>query len=186
MTRPLTTELRPLAADERDDAELDQVVTTLSAGFADNPALRWIFPDDDNWAEYSRRYFACWAELGFERGRVWTAGASRGALITFPSETMRGLKRDAGFERRIAAAAGPCAQRAAVFGTAMLVRHPLSPTHSYAAFIGVAPGQRGHGLGAQIREPGSVLSAVIGTERAENLELQLQLRRIGVSLLVGQ
>lgn len=130
--------------------DLSDVAAALSAGFADDPVMEWLFPDADSYDRYSMAFFACYAEYTIEHGATWMTDDAAGAILTMPSESWEQAKLDTDFENRMAEASGPNADRVAAMDRAFAERHPTDQRHLYGVAAGVAPAHRGRGIGTEL------------------------------------
>jgi GNAT superfamily N-acetyltransferase len=143
--------------------ERDQVVTALCRAFFDDRIYRWMVPDDDQRRRsaeifYSRFVGACW-----QHGHVYSAGAGAGAALWVPpAADLVGAQEADAFVQDLLDSAGDdaCAARMAAMFEVLDEHHPTE-THWYLAFMGVAPGSQGQGIGS------ALLNAVLaGADRA--------------------
>jgi ribosomal protein S18 acetylase RimI-like enzyme len=142
----MTTLLAPavMTASENDRS---RVLATLTAAFATDPAVRWMYPEDGQF----RRHFAGFAEaLG---GRAFTAHTVHftvgftGAALWLPPGTGPDEEALIGHIERTASAT----LRPQLFAVVeeMGSYHPQEP-HWYLPLIGVAPSQQGRGVGSAL------------------------------------
>lgn len=131
-------------------ADVPDIAQSLSMGFTDDPWARWVFPHDDSYAEYSTRYFAFWTALAIENGNyVWLA-EGLGALVNIPSDALDEIRREPGWTKRLADAAGPYADRVQAWDAASEAHQPPLPPHIYGAYGAVRPEHRNKGVGRAI------------------------------------
>ena len=136
--------------------------TLLAGAFAEDPLMRWFFPDDDARPHACAAIFGLFAEQYLAAGRVdvvrrgrpvavamwrWPAAAGEQEVPERPESlpTAPGL---------MTALMG--ADRAAEVGGAMRVIGDLRPPEPYAYLhlLGVDPGARRQGLGGEVLQPG--------------------------------
>ncbi|MDT4934638.1 MAG: hypothetical protein QOK11_2530 [Pseudonocardiales bacterium] len=146
MPTTVPTVVRPATA-----ADVVVVTAALAVGLADDRVISgWLFPDAAHYTRYSAGYFTCYVELALERGHVWTTGDTVGALVSMPNAVRKQCQHDTTVRDRIARAAGPCAERAAILDEALQTRRRESPEHEHLTWIGVAPEHRGCGIDDQL------------------------------------
>ena len=126
-------------------AELDRSVETIVAAFEDDPLLRWIFPDVDDY----RRHFPVIARL--HGARAQSSGTAYhnefGAAFWFPPQ----VEPDTTALMRVLDGALAPERREVVLSLLgeMQAVHVPQP-HWYLRLIGVSPGHQGGGVGANL------------------------------------
>ncbi|MFF0146908.1 acetyltransferase (GNAT) family protein [Amycolatopsis sulphurea] len=174
-------------------ADEDHVVDALTFGFAEDPILAGtMFPDDELYPTFARRYFGVWTDLALDLGTIWTTGDTVGALLTFPSESLPALDNESDLHARLIEACGPYAERVLSVHNVLDLQHPEQPPHHYALFMGVAPGRRSRGLGTRLAHELFALAdsegrAVYGEascERNSRLYIRMGLRPTGERITV--
>lgn len=150
-------------------ADRAALVATLSAAFADDPAMAWIMPDRADRVRRLPRLFDlltgedltegwCLASPGCEAVTLWRAGAS---IHTSPWQLLRGLP---GF----IAALGPNLLRALAMSGAIEAHHPKDLAYDYLHFAGVDPAFQGRGWG------GAAIRAGIEQARGKGRPIYLE------------
>ena len=134
-------------------ADLDGVVTVLTAAFHDDPLMSWAFPDP---ATRPRRLDALWTFMGREGYLPFgastlvphAAGADAAALWLAPGQHL-----DAAFwaarGSAFAAALEHDLDRLSALSEQMHAHHPAEP-HWYLLAIGVSPDRQGSRLGSAL------------------------------------
>jgi len=135
--------------------------TLLAGAFAEDPLMRWFFPDDDARPHACAAIFGLFAEQYLAAGRVdvvrrgrpvavamWRWPAAAGEQV---SERPESLPTAPGLMTALMGA-----DRAAEIGGAMRVIGDLRPPEPYAYLhlLGVDPGARRQGLGGEVLQPG--------------------------------
>jgi ribosomal protein S18 acetylase RimI-like enzyme len=155
-----------------DDVTAVEARTLLAHAFADDPLMRWFFPDDDARLHACAALFGLFGEQYLAAGRVdvvrrdrpvavamwrWpgTAAVDQPETLPTPQGLMTGLL-------------GPA--RAAEAGAVMRAIADLRPTEPYAYLhlLGVDPAARGQGIGGEVLERG------LGAARREGLAARLE------------
>ncbi|MFM5885781.1 MAG: GNAT family N-acetyltransferase [Novosphingobium sp.] len=150
-------------------ADRAALVATLSAAFADDPAMAWIMPDRADRVRRLPRLFGllvsedladgwCLASPGREAVTLWRAGAS---IHTSPWQLLRGLP---GF----IAALGPNLLRALAASSAIEAHHPRGLTCDYLHFAGVDPAFQGRDWG------GAAIRAGMAQARTKGVPIYLE------------
>jgi ribosomal protein S18 acetylase RimI-like enzyme len=131
--------------------------TLLARAFAEDPLMRWFFPDDGSRPHACAALFGLFAEHYLRDGRVDVVGDGQPAAVAMwrlPTGAAGGddvLPTPPGL---MTALMGPTA--AAERGAAMSVLAPLRPPepHAYLHLLGVDPARRRQGLGGRVLAPG--------------------------------
>ncbi|MEV6283136.1 GNAT family N-acetyltransferase [Kribbella sp. NPDC051770] len=114
--------------------EHDLAVEILTAAFADDPLVHWLFPDPADRDHRQARFYR--AQLPFAQTHV--IGTEAAAL----------------WLKVLAPAPAPDGDgRLQELGRALAGRHPREP-HLYLSCMGVIPGRRGAGLGSELLRDG--------------------------------
>jgi ribosomal protein S18 acetylase RimI-like enzyme len=129
------------------DAEKNGVIAALAAAFADDPAVRWMYPDN---AQF-RREFPGFAEAfggrAFAAGTAHVSDGFAGAALWLPPGTAPDEDALMGHIERTATSVDQNVLFA-VF-EAMGGYHPEGP-HWYLPLIGVVPVAQGRGIGSAL------------------------------------
>lgn len=132
--------------------DLDVVVADLTAAFAEDPVIGWVFPDPRARSRYARHFFAMHARRLLPDGLAWRADG--GAVLWAGPGRWRETPRES---IRLALACLPGvglrAPRVARSLLALEARHPREE-HVYLPTIGVHPDRTGRGLGGALLRPG--------------------------------
>jgi GNAT superfamily N-acetyltransferase len=131
--------------------------TLLAGAFAEDPLMRWFFPDDDTRPHACAALFGLFAEQYLAAGRVDVVRRSRPVAVAMwrwprtAVEQPESLPTPPGLMTALMGAG-----RAAEIGAAMGVVSELRPPEPYAYLhlLGVDPGSRRQGLGGEVLEPG--------------------------------
>ncbi len=131
--------------------ELLAATRVLVHAFDEDPALRWLLPDDHERARAAPHLARCWLEYGLRYGRVWCTDGVEAVAVRRPpgAEGLDGwgLLRSGGL--RAAWALGPAAVlRMLRAGVAADARHAdaVQGPHWYCWLLAVAPEHQGKGL----------------------------------------
>jgi ribosomal protein S18 acetylase RimI-like enzyme len=132
-------------------ATVDATATTLLLAFADDPIIRWVFPQTLPYRAGFTTVVHALAEAALDLGAVDRTPDGAGAATWLRPEAQ--VPWDAALDA-ILAAVEP-ARRADVVGLleAMEEQHPATP-HWYLPFIGVEPYRQGRGLGSWLLRTG--------------------------------
>jgi ribosomal protein S18 acetylase RimI-like enzyme len=132
--------------------------TLLANAFAEDPLMRWFFPDDDARPHACAALFGLFAEQYLAAGRVDVVHRGRPVAVamwrwpdTAAVEQPASLPTPPGLMTALMGAG-----RAAEVGAAMGVISELRPPEPYAYLhlLGVDPAARRQGLGGEVLQPG--------------------------------
>jgi GNAT superfamily N-acetyltransferase len=127
-----------------DASDLDGLVTTLTAAFADDPVWRWVFPDTDGLEVFWR--FLIGSILRFPSTRI--AGDYAAAAVWVPpGEAELSAEDDERVEPLLEELVGPRTPEVLELLERFEVNHPIEPPHHYLSLLGIDPAHRGEGLG---------------------------------------
>ena len=142
MTTLLDTNITTAAESERTHA-----IATLTAAFADDPAVRWMYPDDDQYRRSFPGFAAAFGGRAFAAGTAHIAEGFAGAALWLAPGTEPDEEALIGHIERTAAGT----ERDALFAVfeEMGGYHPEMP-HWYLPLIGVAPAHQGRGVGSAL------------------------------------
>jgi ribosomal protein S18 acetylase RimI-like enzyme len=156
-TESLPTESLPARSRATDHAvrpasteEAPSLERALTEAFMDDPIFSWLMPTERTRALRLRRFFAIeLRHLVLPRGTAWTSGELAGAALVLPPKAWStpphvALLQGRCFGMQLHRAAGLLAQ---------IERLHLREAHYYFAYIGVAPGAQGQGLGSGLMGP---------------------------------
>ncbi len=175
------TEARTIKSFEKGDQDL-LLIRTLSAAFADSPALSWILPDAElrharlpglfaTMIKSDRKAGAVLASPGGEVASLWRGpGCSRASI----GETLRDAIP---MVRTFGAALG----RGIAVSAGMEGHHPMPNDYWYLQYVGVAPDHQGKGWGGAVIRHGIEMAAAQGkpvlleTDKPANMALYLHM-----------
>lgn len=167
--------------------ETPQLVATLAAAFADDPALAWILPDRDDRLHRLPRLFSLIAAEDLASGLALRSAGSQAVSLWLDSadagsglfDTLRHLP---GYWWAL----GGGLLRGLRVSQAIEAHHPRDTAFDYLHFIGVAPAAQGQGLGGALIRAGQARASARGrpiyleTATPENVGLY---QRLGFSIL---
>lgn len=134
--------------------DLSGIVDLWVEAFADDPYLRWIQPDDQQWPAFGSAWMTFIADLVLERGHTYLADPTDVAVAWVPPDVALVGPDDVARGRSIIAEHAGEARADEAVGTIMAARaHALDEPHWTLQYIGVRPGRQGAGLGAAAIEP---------------------------------
>jgi len=131
--------------------DLDELDATLEDAFADDPMMRWIYPDDATRPEFSRAFMRSGLEIGFPHGHVYTTGANEGAAIWAPPDV--DLFDDATITQMFGMLGEQIGTRSDEVGAGLLQineQHPHDEPHFYLFILGTKQEKQGSGLGSTL------------------------------------
>jgi ribosomal protein S18 acetylase RimI-like enzyme len=134
------------------EADVPAVASVLARAFHDDPVFSWGYPDGDERRARLPGIFSAFAEALAPHDETYVAGDVTGAALWVPpGREPVGGEHAATFEERLAAAAGPGADR--LFEVMQLVddHHPNGSFY-FLFFLGVVPADQGRGLGSALLE----------------------------------
>ena len=140
-----------------DELTVVEARTLLAGAFAEDPLMRWFFPDDETRPHACAALFGLFAEQYLAAGRVDVVRRSRPVAVAMwrwpgaVAELPESLPTPPGLMTALLGAG-----RAAGVGAAMGVIAELRPEEPYAYLhlLGVDPASRGQGLGGEVLETG--------------------------------
>lgn len=146
-TRPSSV-LRPAP-----DAE-GALTAILTRAFADDPILRWVFPDALVRARRSPAFFGWSLRRLQPQGMTWTDTHETGVAIwALPGRWHETSREALELVRSVALGVGRRSPLVVSGLAAIERRHPPEP-HLYLAVLGVEPGYQGRGVGSTLIQPG--------------------------------
>jgi GNAT superfamily N-acetyltransferase len=135
------------AAAIRRATRLDVEPTTqvLADAFQDGPVADWLVSDERarRWVAFN--YFSILVDHALRHGFIDITGDVSGVAVWYP-RTGNPLPEPAAYALRLADASGPWLDRFIMLDDALALRQPDRP-HHHLAFLAVAPGHQGHGIG---------------------------------------
>ena len=131
--------------------DLDTLAGSLADAFADDPMMRWIYPDEATRTAHIEQFMRMSLDIGFPHGHVYATGADEGAAIWAPPDI--DLFDDAtitNFFTVLGEQIGPRAEE--VGGGLMQINehHPHDEPHFYLFVLGTRRAQQGGGLGSTL------------------------------------
>jgi ribosomal protein S18 acetylase RimI-like enzyme len=122
-------------------------VGTIVAAFEDDPAARWLYPDDEEYRAHFPEFVRLFGGRAFETGTADMIADGEAAALWLPP----GVQPDEEALGALVATTVHPQRRPAVFALLeqMGVHHPHEP-HWYLPLIGVAPQSQGRGLGSEL------------------------------------
>jgi GNAT superfamily N-acetyltransferase len=131
------------------DADLEGVVETLTAAFAEDPLWGWAFPDFDDLREWWRFYVTSALRYPW----VWVVDDFAAASVWIPPNGIELTPEEEGqIPDRLAELAGPRAPEVLRLLERFDDGHPTDRPHYYLSLLGTRPDRRGEGLGMALLE----------------------------------
>ena len=144
------------AAARRADADdRDAVVATLTRAFADDPLVRWFFPDPERYEARAAAFFGYLFDIRVEHGEVTLAEHGTAAALWTPpgGVTMTQDEQDERWTAQVEPGAGPGEMsRLEAFDDAVHGMTPDEP-HWYLGVLATDPAHRGRGLARAVLDP---------------------------------
>lgn len=132
-------------------ADIDELASILTAGFADDPFLVWIYRTEEQYQRLAPGYFRWMAERTLAIGRAYIAGDGKGAVLGQPSSTVdTSDEEDAQIQEQLRSVGAECSDHLLAFADAAHANHPMERPHWYLTFLGVRPDHRSKGLGSAL------------------------------------
>ncbi len=155
------------------------VAATLAAAFVDDPAMRYLFPDDAARPARLRRFFSLiWRAEPDRTTSFVTDGAA--ALWRRPDEWRTPVSRMLRLAGPMIGTFGTALPRALRLMTLMEAHH-AEPPHWYLEFVGCRPERQGKGLGGAVIRAGLAradeagMPCALETATAANVPIYLAL-----------
>ena len=128
--------------------DVARLATTLSNAFYDDPAMKWLIPDDERRRAIGPAFFTLFAAAFQRHGHAYrTLDGSGAALWTAPGVESVGTEETPEFNAAAAEICGPDTARFAIIDALMSEQHPAEP-HWYLGFLAVEPVGQGRGTGS--------------------------------------
>ncbi|ADG87492.1 N-acetyltransferase [Thermobispora bispora] len=125
----------------------EDVAKIIATAFHELEMSAWLVPSDEERRRVMPPYFALFTEHALAHGEVYATADMSAVAVWLPYETPPPEIPDMG--PRLAAVAGPHAERFDALGEAMDKHHPTDP-HHYLAFLAVLPERQCQGLGSKL------------------------------------
>jgi GNAT superfamily N-acetyltransferase len=163
------TEVRAAEPSERDSA-----INVLMLAFVSDPAMRWLYPEAQDYLRHFPRFAEAFGGKALESGTACVTSCGGGASLWLPP----GSHADGDAIQAVVSETASRANLDDIFSVfeEMDRYHPKEP-HWYLAIIGVDPARQGHGVGslllkstlAQVDEQG--LPAYLESSNPANVPL---------------
>jgi GNAT superfamily N-acetyltransferase len=135
----------PLSPISTADAGL--AYATLTSAYGADPVHRWLYRDDDSYAENFPLLVAAIADSAFETSTAWSLGGDDAIALWVPP----GPQPDAERIGRVLLGTVPEEKHSEVFGTLELTDAARPPyPHWYLPWLGVEVAQQGKGFGTAL------------------------------------
>lgn len=127
--------------------ETDQTIDTLVLAFAEDPAVRWVFPEADAYLRWFGPFIRAFGGAAFESGGALVDAGHRGAALWLPP----GVEPDGEALVALLERSLPADRLRTMHEVLALMDHyhPHEP-HWYLPLIGVEPAHRGGGIGSAL------------------------------------
>ncbi|MCD2104580.1 hypothetical protein O4214_15000 [Rhodococcus erythropolis] len=178
------------------EPDLDAVVATLTASFAQDPIIEWAIPTDTpERSRYLDSFFAIVTEDILDRGGMVATSSDYDAVVvwTTPTDAVPTVDESAVLLDRLESATGPTGHRVRVLMELLDEHHPTDlPPHCHVMFAAVRAHSRGTGARAAVtgalRElrlaDGVGVYAEASSERSLRLWERLGLSRVGSEIVL--
>ena len=152
-------------------AELQSIRTVLGLAFADDPLMRWIFPDDRHRADLTATWLGLFAEGYASGGRVDTVADDYGSVIgvalwKIPSDVEVGMPELPGPLAFLGAVLDDSRATEVISSFASFVENWPTEPHAYLALLAVHPEHQGRGLGRSVVSHGIKVAESMGLDVA--------------------
>jgi ribosomal protein S18 acetylase RimI-like enzyme len=133
----------------RDD--LDQLETSLTDAFSNDPMMSWIYPDPASRAEQVRPFMRLALDISFPHGHVYGAANNGAAALWSPPDV--DIFDDAAVGSMFTLLGEQLGERAAEVGTGLMkitAEHPHDEPHFYLFVLGTSTAHQSQGLGSAL------------------------------------
>jgi GNAT superfamily N-acetyltransferase len=127
-------------------ADTDALSQVIADAFFRLPPSRWLIADPAARRAIFPGYFRIYVEHALAAGIVHTTPARTAAALWLPVSAS-GPAPPAGYDARLAAAAGPWHSRFTAFDAELDRHHPAGTAHHHLALLAVHPDHQGQGIG---------------------------------------
>jgi ribosomal protein S18 acetylase RimI-like enzyme len=133
-------------------ADRGELVTVLSAAFADDPVFEWLVPPADERTPFLPACFAAFAEVFARHDETFVVsspetGVVGGALWAPPGVAPVHPDDEQAFGERVAEISGAHIERVGIVEEQFAAAHPHEPAW-YLQFLAVDPAHQGNGFGS--------------------------------------
>ena len=130
----------------------DRSLETVVAAFATDPLLRWVWPDDDRYAECGPAFFGLLLDLRLEGGEVWVVDEGAAVAMWNPPGGLYGVSPSGRWDALRKGFTE--AERAKWDVTDSRLAVPKgTPPHWYLGVLATQPERQGQGLGRAVVAP---------------------------------
>lgn len=162
-------------------AERDRALASVVAAFAVDPLLRWIWPEDERYAECAPAFFGLLLDLRRQGGEVWAARGGAAVAMWDPPGGLYAASAEDPWPGLQGTFTDTERARWAAFDAAMAVP-PGVPAYWYLGVLATHPDQQGQGIGSAVLAP--VLGAADRTGTPAWLETMSE-RNVGFYARLG-
>jgi ribosomal protein S18 acetylase RimI-like enzyme len=162
-------------------ADRGRVIDSLVAAFAEDPVLRFLFPDEDSFPEYAAAFFGHLFDKRLPKGTVWTIEGGAAVAIWEPP----GLENGSPADSLAAQLPADAMLRVRAYDSAVHAVLPATPFW-YLGVLGTHPDYAGRRWGHAVMTAGlrraaqDELPAILETSKPANVEMY---RRAGWEVL---
>ena len=147
-----------IRASERSDE--DDILGAMTLAFAADPAVRWVFPDPQQFLVNFPGFARAFGGSGFDHGSAYFAEGYLGAALWIPPEAH---PDDEAMDVLLDRSVGDRKDEVVAVLEALGSNHPSEP-HWYLSLIGVDPARQGSGVGSALMK-----HALLACDRDEQL-----------------
>lgn len=133
------------------ESDIDDLVTSLTEGFAEDPLLMAIYPTSEQYERLAPRFFRWMSEHTLAIGSAYIV-EGQGALLTQPSSAVERTEQEIQqTQKELQEVGGECAEGLLDFMNSARANHPsLGVPHWYGTFIGLRRDARGQRVGSSL------------------------------------
>lgn len=134
-------------------ADRSSAVATAADAFAEDPVVRWFFPDDSTYPARAATFFGFLFDVRLAVEGIWVTDGVEAAALWSPPGDASGEWEERSWDHAAAELAPDEIERCDRWDAAVAPHHPETP-HWYLGVLATASTHQGKGLGPAVAQPG--------------------------------